>query len=624
MNLLEVNDYSLELKQDDEWNSILSSVSFSLKKGETLGIVGESGSGKSVTALSIMRLLSEKNARITGGEIIFGEEEKRRKGEEEKTLNPYFQKVPLVADLIQVEENDLRHIRGNRIAMVFQEPMTSLNPVIKCGYQVTEAILLHTGLTKKEAHKKTVELFNDVQLPEPEKVFHKYPHELSGGQKQRVMIAMAMSCNPDILIADEPTTALDVTVQKSILELLQQIQQKYGMCLLFISHDLSVVAQIAHRVLVMYQGKIVEQGEVNSVFKNPQHPYTKRLLECRRKLEEGRRAEEQKSRKAEEQKSRREEGKNTLTPYFQEVPLVAEEQKSRTAVEQNGGSNSPPFERRGARRAGRIENITLCSNKNIIQIVNLSKFFEIRKKHLFEKQQYFQALNSINLDIYEGETLGLVGESGCGKTTLGRTLLKLVEADSGTIFYKGKDLNYVKGKELRKLRQEIQIILQDPYSSLNQRLTIGQMLIEPMKVHRILTNDKERKQRAIELLERVGLDESHLHRYPHEFSGGQRQRIAIARALTVNPTFIVCDESVSALDLSVQTQVLNLLNDLKKEFNLTYLFISHDLSVVRYMSDRIAVMQQGQIVELNDAEEIYNNPQSAFTKKLIEAIPRVI
>jgi peptide/nickel transport system ATP-binding protein len=535
MNLLEVNNYSLELKQDDNWISILSSVSFSLQKGETLGIVGESGSGKSVTALSIMRLLSEKNAKITGGEIIFS---------------------------------------GKRIAMVFQEPMTSLNPVIKCGYQVTEAILLHTGLTKKEAHKKTIELFDDVQLPEPEKVFHKYPHELSGGQKQRVMIAMAMSCNPDILIADEPTTALDVTVQKNILELLQQLQKKHGMCLLFISHDLSVVAQIAHRVLVMYQGNIVEQGEVNSVFKNPQHPYTKRLLECRRRLGE-RRKEKGEGRK------------------------------------EKGGSNSPPFERRGARRAGRI----------ILRIENLSKYFEIRKKHLFEQQAYFQALNTINLSIYEGETLGVVGESGCGKTTLGRTLLRLVEPESGSVYYNGVDLKTISGTALRKIRQEIQIILQDPYSSLNQRLTIGQMLIEPMKVHRILNNDKERKQRAIELLERVGLEESHLHRYPHEFSGGQRQRIAIARALTVNPKFIVCDESVSALDLSVQAQVLKLLNELKSEFSLTYLFISHDLSVVKYMSDRIAVMQQGKIVELNDAEEIYRNPQTEYTKKLIEAIP---
>ncbi|MDR0207404.1 MAG: ABC transporter ATP-binding protein [Bacteroidales bacterium] len=526
MNLLEVNNYSLELKQDDEWNSILSSVSFSLQKGETLGIVGESGSGKSVTALSIMRLLSAKSANVTGGNILF---------------------------------------RGNRIAMVFQEPMTSLNPVIKCGLQVTEAILLHTGLTKKEAHKKTVELFKDVQLSEPEKVFHKYPHELSGGQKQRVMIAMAMSCNPDILIADEPTTALDVTVQKSILELLQQIQQKYGMCLLFISHDLNVVAQIAHRVLVMYQGKIVEQGEINSVFKNPQHLYTKRLLECRRKMDE-----------------------NCKSEYFKTS----------------------------------FSNINL--SRKIIQIVNLSKFFEIRKKHLFEKQQYFQALNSINLDIYEGETLGLVGESGCGKTTLGRTLLRLVEPESGSVYYNGVDLKTISNASVRKIRHEIQIILQDPYSSLNQRLTIGQMLIEPMKVHRILANDKERKQRAIELLERVGLEESHLHRYPHEFSGGQRQRIAIARTLTVKPTFIVCDESVSALDLSVQTQVLNLLNDLKKEFNLTYLFISHDLSVVRYMSDRIAVMQHGKIVELNNAEDIYINPQTEYTKKLIEAVPKVI
>jgi len=528
-----VKNFTLELKQDENWNPILSSVTFSLNKGETVGVVGESGSGKSVTALSIMQLLSKKISKITEGEICF---------------------------------------RGNRIAMIFQEPMTSLNPVLKCGKQVEEALLLHTNLSKKEAKRKTIELFHDVQLPEPEKVYSKYPHELSGGQKQRVMIAMSMSCNPDILIADEPTTALDVTVQKSILELLKQLQEKHGMSIIFISHDLGVVAQIARRVLVMYKGKIVEQGETQTIFKNPQHPYTQNLLACRKNLE---------------------------------------------------GSKVQGSKIQGSRF--KVQGSVLQSNSScditVFKIENLNKFYEVRKTHLFEKQTHFHALENINLDIYEGETLGLVGESGCGKTTLGRTMLRLIEPNSGNIFYKGTNLLNLREKELRSMRKEIQIILQDPYSSLNQRLTIGQMLIEPMTVHHILNSNIGRKKRAIELLERVGLEEAHLHRYPHEFSGGQRQRIAIARALTVNPKFIVCDESVSALDVSVQAQVLNLLNDLKQEFNLTYLFISHDLSVVRYMSDRIAVMQKGKIVELNDAETIYYNPQTEYTKKLIESIP---
>jgi len=556
VSLLEVKNFSLELKQDENWNPILSSVSFSLQRGETIGVVGESGSGKSVTALSIMQLLSNKIAKASGN-ILF--DDTTAVGNNSYALTPESSsglRSYGLNDLTKTPENALRRIRGNRIAMIFQEPMTSLNPVIKCGKQVEEALLLHTNLSKKQAKQKTLELFSDVQLPNPEKVYYKYPHELSGGQKQRVMIAMAMSCNPDILIADEPTTALDVTVQKNILELLKQLQEKYGMSIIFISHDLGVVAQIAHRVLVMYKGEIVEQGEAQAIFKNPKHPYTKSLLECRKRLD---------------------------------------------------------------------ENLTVLRSYDltVFNIKGLNKLYPVRKTHLFEKQTYFQALENINLTIYEGETLGLVGESGCGKTTLGRTMLRLIEPNSGTISYKGINMLKLHNKDLRNLRKELQIILQDPYSSLNQRLTIGQMLIEPMKVHSIFNNDKERKKRAVELLERVGLEEAHLHRYPHEFSGGQRQRIAIARALTVNPKFIVCDESVSALDVSVQAQVLNLLNDLKQEFHLTYLFISHDLSVVKYMSDRIAVMQQGKIVELNDAEAIYHNPQTAYTKKLIEAIPVV-
>jgi peptide/nickel transport system ATP-binding protein len=574
MNLLEIKNFSLELKQDEQWNPILSSLTFSLKKGETLGIVGESGSGKSVTALSIMQLLSKKRSRIMKGGIFFNVMMRQLDDE--------------MIDLTKASEKDLQHIRGNRIAMIFQEPMTSLNPVIKCGKQITEALLLHTHLSKKEATQKTIQLFQDVQLPEPEKMYRSYPHELSGGQKQRVMIAMAMCCNPDILIADEPTTALDVTVQKNILELLKQLQEKHGMSIIFISHDLGVVAQIAHRVVVMRKGEIVEQGEVQAIFKNPQHPSTKGLLACRPKLDE----------------------KPERLPTVEDFMMTEGRKQKAEGGKQKEESNLMVLPSYG-----------LTVSNSLYQIQNLTKLYPIRKRHLFEKQSYFQALENINLEIYEGETLGLVGESGCGKTTLGRTLLRLIEPNSGDVLYKGTNLRMLSYKELRHVRKEVQIVLQDPYSSLNQRLTIGEMLIEPMKVHHILNDDKERRKKAIDLLERVGLCETHLHRYPHEFSGGQRQRIAIARALAVNPKFIVCDESVSALDVSVQAQVLNLFNDLKKEFHLTYLFISHDLSVVKYMSNRIAVMQAGKIVELNDAEAIYRNPQTAYTKKLIEAIP---
>ena len=575
--LLEVKNFSLKLKNDESWNQILSSFSFSLKKGETIGVVGESGSGKSVTALSIMQLLTKKSAKITEGGIFFDVMM-------EPPTSHSSPHTPL--NLTQTSENELQQIRGNRIAMIFQEPMTSLNPVIKCGKQITEALLLHTNLSKKEARQKTLELFRDVQLPNPEKVFRAYPHELSGGQKQRIMIAMAMSCNPDILIADEPTTALDVTVQKNIIELLKLLQEKYGMSIIFISHDLGVVAQIAHRVLVMYKGAIVEQGDAQTLFKNPQHPYTRGLLACRPKLDE--------------------------KPH--RLPTV-EGEMQKAESRKHEGAKAREHKAETEKGEGRRE--------EVFKIQNLTKRYPIRKKSLFEAQTWFQALEDINLTIYEGETLGLVGESGCGKTTLGRTLLRLIEPDSGTIYYKNTNLTALSDKALRRLRKEIQMVLQDPYSSLNQRLTIGQMLIEPMQVHHILSNDAARRRRAIELLERVGLSETHLHRYPHEFSGGQRQRIAIARALTINPKFIICDESVSALDVSVQAQVLNLLNDLKQEFRLTYLFISHDLSVVKYMSDRIAVMQHGKIVELNNAEAIYQNPQTEYTRKLIDAIPKL-
>lgn len=575
MELLRIDQFSLDLQQDTTWKTILRDVSFTVNQGATIGVVGESGSGKSVTALSIMGLLNKKRARITSGNITLFDQKK------EETV-----------DLNKLTEEQYLKIRGKKIAMIFQEPMTSLNPVIKCGEQICEAILLHERLSKKEVYQRVITLFKEVMLPRPEKIFDSYPHELSGGQKQRVMIAMAMSCNPDILIADEPTTALDVTVQKNILELIRNLQKKHGMSVIFITHDLGVVAEIADRVLVLYKGEIVESGTVREVLFHPAHPYTKGLLACRPPL------------------NTRPKVLLTVKDFMEQGVPTDQQDLIHNPEEQCVSSEE---------RA--ISHQRIYGAEPIIRIEGLSKSYPVRKERLFAPKEYVHALQNVSIDIYEGETLGLVGESGCGKTTLGRSMIRLIEPTGGKVFYGKQSLTDLSNHDMRKIRKDLQIILQDPYSSLNQRLTVGSSIIEPMKVHQLHANDRERKRKAIELLERVDLNESHFYRYPHEFSGGQRQRISIARALAVNPKFIICDESVSALDVSVQAQVLNLLNELKQEYHFTYIFISHDLSVVKFMSDRMAVMRQGEIVELNDADAIYNNPQTEYTKQLIDAIP---
>ena len=578
-NLLEIKNLVTQFETEDEVVTAVNDVSFSLKAGETIGVVGESGSGKSVTSLSAMRLIPSPPGKIISGQIIYH----TRSGE--------------TVDLLRVSEKEMRGYRGNEIAMIFQEPMTSLNPVYTCGNQVIEAITLHQNVSPRLARSMTLDLFERVKLPDPKRVLNAYPHALSGGQKQRVMIAMAMSCDPRILIADEPTTALDVTVQKTILDLMIELQQEQDMGILFITHDLGVIAELADRVVVMYKGKIVEQGAVLDIFENPRHPYTKGLLACRPPL------------------NRRLHWLPTVSDFM--------ETDGSGKVKEGDKSIEDVISKFIVSDEERAQNHELLYKKEpILRIKNLKTYFPVDAGLFGRVKDHVKAVDDVSFDLFPGETLGLVGESGCGKTTLGRSILRLEEPMSGEIIYRDTDIMKLSNNELKALRKEVQIIFQDPYSSLNPRITIGEAILEPMNVHGILASPKERKQRVIELLERVKMDAAHFYRYPHEFSGGQRQRICIARAIALNPKFIICDESVSALDVSIQAQVLNLLNELREDYGFTYIFISHDLSVVKFMSDRMIVMKEGKIREIGNADDIYANPSTDYTKSLIEAIPK--
>ena len=555
--MLQVRNLTIKFLSEKDENEVVKNISFNLKENKILGIVGESGSGKSVTSLAVLGLLPKNT--IQDGTIFFDEK-----------------------NLLTISDKEFQQIRGNKIAMIFQEPMSSLNPTLTCGSQVAEVLKQHTGLNKKEIYQEVISLFQKVKLPLPDRIFNSYPHQISGGQKQRVMIAIAIACKPDLLIADEPTTALDVTVQKEIILLLKELQKENKMSILLISHDLSLVSEIADNVIILFKGKIVENGITTDIFHSPQHNYTKGLINS----------------------------KPNLNQRLKKLPTVEDFIKNKISTDVYTKKERDAYHRK------------IYELEPLLEIVDLKKYFNTSVG--FTKKSFIKAVDAISFKLYEGETLGLVGESGCGKTTLGRAIMQLEKITSGKIFYKGRDITHLSKTALQNLRKEIQIIFQDPFSSLNPRISIGNAILEPMNVHGVLSNDKERKIYVIELLKKVGLEEEHFNKYPHEFSGGQRQRIGIARAIALKPKIIICDESVSALDVSVQAQVLNLLNELKSTFNFSYIFISHDLSVVKYMSDQLVVMNKGKIEEIDDADTIYKTPISEYTKNLIDSISKGI
>jgi peptide/nickel transport system ATP-binding protein len=554
-NLLEIRDLrvAFQINRKSEPFEAVKGISFDIPTNTTVALVGESGSGKSVSAMSILGLLPDNAIVPAASSVLYGGR-----------------------DLLKSSMQDLQSIRGKDISVIFQEPMTSLNPVFTVGEQIAEVLRLHMGMSPRAAAARTVELLNEVGIPNPQLRVNSFPHEMSGGQQQRVMIAMAIACEPKLLIADEPTTALDVTIQKQILDLIAKLQASHHMSVLFITHDLGVVGDIADSVVVMQSGEIREQGPVKAIFESPQHPYTKALLACRPRLDR--------------------------RPV--RLPVIDDFMRG------DGHPHHLEERKRG----------TAPSDPIILEVKNLNKVFSLKEG--FFGKRLIPAVKNVSFSLPKGKTLGLVGESGSGKTTVGLTLMRLHDATSGEVLFEGKDLLRLSEKEMMAYRRRIQIIFQNPYASLNPRMTVGHILVEPMKIHSIGKDDRDRVDMAFQLLKRVGLSEQSFYKYPHEFSGGQRQRIAIARCLTMKPDVLICDESVSALDVSVQAQVLNLLQDLQDEFGLSYIFISHDLAVVKYISDRVMVMNEGVLIEMADSDEIYRNPREEYTRKLLSSIPK--